>query len=114
MRLIEEAAHQGATLAAFSETWLPGYPFFCEVVRSPLREHANAAYLANAVEIPSLTTDRFCAAARHANIDVAVGVAELDARTRGTVYCTLLFIGRDGTIWGRQRKLKPTYGERTI
>jgi nitrilase len=113
-RLIEEAAQQGATIAAFSETWLPGYPFFCEVGRSPLREQANAAYLASALEIPSLTTDRLCAAARHANIDVAIGVVELDARTHGTVYCTLLFIGRDGKILGRHRKLKPTYGERTI
>lgn len=27
-RLIEYAAEKGATIAAFGETWLPGYPFF--------------------------------------------------------------------------------------
>jgi carbon-nitrogen hydrolase len=27
-RLIEAAADEHATLAAFGETWLPGYPFF--------------------------------------------------------------------------------------
>jgi nitrilase len=113
-RLIKEAAEQGATLAAFGETWLPGYPFFRDVGKSPLRQQADAAYLAGAVEIPSLTTNRLCESARHANIDVVIGVVELDAITRGTVYCTLLFIGREGKVLGRHRKLKPTLSERTV
>ncbi len=113
-RLIEQAARQGATLAAFSETWLPGYPFFQRTSPSPLWWKAAAEYLANAVEIPGPTTDRLCAAARRADIDVVIGVVELDGRTRGTVYCTLLFIGREGRILGWYRKLKPTHGERKI
>jgi len=118
-RLIEEAAQKGATLAAFGETWLPGYPWWVwqgswpGVASGPRVEQARMAYLDSGVEIPSPTTDRLCQAAGDAGIDVVIGVAERDPRTRGTIYATLLFIGREGKILGRHRKLKPTYIERT-
>jgi nitrilase len=112
--LIEAAADQHATVAAFGETWLPGYPFFALQPPSPLWWQAAAEYLASAVEVPSPTTDRLCAAARRTGIDVVIGVVERDQRTKATVYCTLLFIGREGVILGRHRKLKPTHAERTI
>lgn len=115
-RLIGEAAEQGAVLAAFSETWLPGYPFFVWGTSADrvLPWKAAADYTASAVEIPSPTTDQLCEAARRAKIDVVIGMAERDKRTRGTVYCTLLFIGSDGRILGRHRKLKPSHRERTM
>lgn len=111
--LIQEAASQGATMAAFSEAWLPGYPFFVWRAGSGrLTWKAAAEYLANAVEIPSPTTDQLCQAAGRAKMDVVIGVVERDAQSQGTAYCTLLFIGNDGRILGRHRKLKPTYKER--
>lgn len=115
-RLIQEAGALGATIAAFSETWLPGYPFFIWGSSSDreLPWKAAAEYLANAVEIPSLTTDQLCEAARKANIDVVIGVVERDTRSQGTAYCTLLFIANDGRILGRHRKLKPTHKERAV
>ena len=109
--LILKAGATGARIAAFSETWLPGYPFF---VWGSSTEEMAAEYIANAVEIPSDTTDQLCDAARTANIDVVIGIAERDGRTQGTVYCTLLFISNEGEILGRHRKLKPTNRERTI
>jgi nitrilase len=109
-RLIREAGAQGASLAAFSESWLPGYPFF---VWGSATGSMAAEYLANAVEIPSDTTDRLCEAACQTHMDVVIGVAERDPQTQGTVYCTLLFIDSEGTILGRHRKLKPTHRERT-
>src|SRR5438046_7759831 len=99
-RLIGEAGAMGATIAAFGETWLPGYPFFCHAPVTPLTWRAMAEYVENAVEIPSPTTDRLCEAARSAEIDVVIGIAERDATTAGTVYCTLLFIGKEGRILG--------------
>jgi len=117
-RLIQEAAQKGAALAAFGESWLPGYPWWIwegswpGVASGPRAKQARLAYLDSGVEIPSATTDRLCQAAGDAGIDVAIGVAERDPGTRGTIYCTLLFIGREGKILGRHRKLKPTFIER--
>ena len=108
--LLREAGARGATLAAFGESWLPGYPFF---VWGSATGSMAAEYLANAVEIPSATTDQLCKAAQQAHIDVVIGMAERDSQTQGTVYCTLLFIGSEGMILGRHRKLKPTHRERT-
>ena len=51
--LIEAAADQHATLAAFGETWLPGYPFFAHQPASPLWWQAAAEYLASAVRSPA-------------------------------------------------------------
>jgi nitrilase len=112
-RLIASAAEKGTTFAAFGETWLPGYPLFAFAPPTPVRWRAGAAYLAAAVEIPGPEVARLCAAARKAKLDVAIGIAELDQRTKSTVYCTLLFISRDGEIIGKHRKLKPTFHERT-
>jgi nitrilase len=113
-RLIRQAGAMGATIAAFGETWLGGYPFFVFAETRPKAWQAIAEYLANAVEIPGPTTDQLCEAAKIAGIDVAIGVVERDAMTAGTVYCTLLFIGGEGKILGRHRKIKPTFHERSV
>lgn len=112
--LIAEAGAAGASLAAFGETWLPGYPRWVNA-EAPIavKRALNGRYLAAAIDVPGPQTDRLCAAARDAGTDVAIGVVERDPRTGGTVYCTLVFISSDGTILGKHRKLKPTSGERT-
>ena len=112
--LIEKAGTEGATLAAFGETWLPGYPFFIDGAINDLFFEASAEYIASAITVPGPQTDRLCSAARRAGTDVVIGVVERDPDSPGTVYATMLLIGREGEILGRHRKLKPTHAERTI
>jgi predicted amidohydrolase len=112
--LIQDAADKGAVLAVFGETWVSGYALFATHATHPRFFDVLRRFILNGVEVPSPATDALCAAARKAGIDVAIGIAERDSTTQGTIYCTLLFIGREGEILGRHRKLKPTFFERIV
>ena len=112
--LIPKAAESGAVVAGFPESWLPGYPFFAAAGASRDWWRAAARYLEASIEVPGPETERLCAAARSAGIDVVIGVIERDATTHGSVYCTILFIGREGKIIGRHRKTRPTHVERAV
>lgn len=119
VRLIEETAQQGAQLILFPEAFIPAYPrglSFGTVVggRSPDGRDLWQVYWENSVDVPGPDTEIIGKAAKEANVYVAVGVIERDARSRGTVYCTLLYFGPDGRLLGKHRKLKPTAAERII
>lgn len=111
-QLIGQAGTKGVAIAAFGETWLPGYPLFAFGEHSPLFFQAHAEYIANAIEIPGPETDALAKAAKRAGIDVVIGVVEREPASQGSVYCSLLFIGREGVVLGWHRKLMPTHRER--
>lgn len=112
--LIAQAGERGSDLAVFGETWVSGYASFAQWPAHPAFRDAVRRFVMNGVEVPSPATDALCAAARRAGTDVAIGIAERDSTTQGSIYCTLLFIGREGVILGKHRKLKPTMYERTV
>ncbi|MCC7089247.1 MAG: carbon-nitrogen hydrolase family protein [Dehalococcoidia bacterium] len=113
-RLIDEAAALGSDLAVFGETWVSGYASFAAWPNHPAFGSLLRRFILNGVEVPSPATDALCRAARRAGTDVVIGVAERDSATQGSIYCTLLFIGREGKLLGKHRKLKPTMYERTV
>lgn len=119
-QLIRQAAEQGARLILFPEAFIPAYPWglrFGVAVgsRSLPGRQAWARYWANAVEVPGPATEAIGRAAREVGSFVALGVIERDSTySGGTLFCTLLYFGPDGTLLGKHRKLKPTAGERYI
>ena len=116
--LIGEAGSKGARLVVFPEAFLPGYPVWVWVIppghTHPLRELYSELH-ANSVTIPGPETERLGRAAAAAGTAVAIGVNERNSEgSDSSLYNTLLFLGPDGEILGRHRKLIPTAGERLV
>lgn len=123
VRLIAEAAAGGASLVLFPEAFIPAYPrglAFGTVVgsRSPVGRDVWQRYWEQSVDVPGEATAAIGEAAAKNGVHVAIGVIEREnrygARPGGTVYCTTLYFGSDGTLLGKHRKLKPTAAERLI
>jgi len=108
---IEQAAAGGAGLVAFSEGWLPGYPWWIWLGSPAWGVQYFLELHANSVEVPSGTTATLCNAAKKNGVQVVMGMTERDG---GSLYCTQLFIDEEGEIVGKRRKLKPTHVERTV
>jgi nitrilase len=115
-RLTGTAAGRGAQLILFPEAFLGGYPFgltFGAVLgyRTAEGHEQYRRYWDQAMTVPGSTLERLCEIARAHDVYLVVGVVE---RAGGTLYCTALFVGRDGSLLGRHRKLMPTGLERLV
>ncbi len=114
--LAARAAGDGARLAVFPEAFIGGYPkgadFGARVgSRSPEGREWFRRYHAGAIDVPGPATERLGAIARQHQLHLVIGVIE---RAGGTLYCTALFIGPDGRLLGRHRKVMPTAMERLV
>lgn len=114
--LTEQAAADGAQLVMFPEAFLPGYPqnmTFGAVVGTRTAEghEEYRRYWSSAVEIPGPAIGRLGRIATSNAVHLVLGVIE---RQGGTLYCTVVFIGSDGRLLGRHRKLMPTGMERLV
>jgi len=116
--LIEEAAEGGAALAVFPEAFLPGYPLWVWFIppghTHPLRELYTLLH-ANSVSVPGPAVTRLREAAADCGIAVAMGMNERNSEASdSSLFNSLLFLGPDGEILGKHRKLIPTAGERLV
>lgn len=112
IRLIGEAAANGARLVAFPEVFVAGYPYWSwignPVEGSPWFERL----VRSAVEVPGPEVGKIAAAAARHKINVVIGINERNRQSIGTLYNTVLTISDEGRILGRHRKLVPTWAEK--
>ena len=116
--LIDEAGKAGARLVVFPEAFVPTYPDWVWAVPPGDSKTLYELYgelLANSVTIPSAATEKLSRAARSRKAYVVIGMNERNAEASGgSLYNTLLYIGPDGRLMGKHRKLVPTGAERLV
>lgn len=110
--LIAEAAGNGAELVVFPEVFLPGYPYW-NWITDPVTGGAwfeklvRASVFADGPEV-----DMIRDAAKAHGCHVVMVLNERSPVSLGALYNTLLFIGPDGEVIGKHRKLVPTWAEK--
>ena len=114
VRLLGEAAAQGARLCVLPEGFISLYP-------SNAWARAAAGFggvdelwermWESSVEVPGPLVDRLVEACAQHAVHCAIGVNEREAERPGSLYNTLLLLGPDGLLH-RHRKLMPTHHER--
>jgi aliphatic nitrilase len=110
--LVREAAANGAKLVAFPEVFVPGYPYW-NWITDPVTGSAWFEKLVKAsVLVPGPEIDVVRKAACDAACYVVLGVNERSPVSLGAIYNTLVFIGPDGSLLGKHRKLVPTWAEK--
>lgn len=120
MSRIDEAARKGCDLVVFGEALVPGYPFWVERTQgaefnSDLQKDFYAHYVTQSVSIDAGDLDEVSALASDRGISVYLGVMERAGDRGGhTLYCSMVFIDREGRIASVHRKLMPTYEERLV
>ena len=116
LALMADAAAKGAQLLVFPEAFIGGYPKGADFHvylggrtpqgRAEFKQYVDAAVTVDGPQIAQLAK----AAGRH-RMHVVVGIIERDG---GTLYCTAVYLGADGRVLGKHRKLMPTALERLV
>lgn len=110
--LIHEAAANGATLVAFPEVFVAGYPYW-NWTMTPVQGSVwfERLYLsAVTIDGPEVATLRD--AAKRAGVNVVIGLNERTGVGVGTLYNTTITISDEGALLGVHRKLVPTWAEK--
>lgn len=116
LALMAEAAARGAQLLVFPEAFIGGYPKGADFhiflgARTPQGRAEYKHYFDAAVSVDGPEIAQLAQAAAQHRLYVCVGIIERDG---GTLYCTAVYLGPEGQVLGKHRKLMPTALERLV
>lgn len=115
---INKAASASCDLIVFGEGLVPGYPFWLALTggaewNTGINKELHAHYVSNAVTIENGDLDSVCKLAKKHKIAVYLGIIERPLDRGGhSIYASLVYIDKKGSIGSVHRKLQPTYDER--
>lgn len=118
--LIEDASGKDADLIVFGESYLPGYPYWLSTTgganfNNQIQKEIFTHYFKNSIDINRGDLEVICKTAKENSIAVYIGITEIGADRAGkTLYCSLIYIDKDGDLKSVHRKLMPTYEERLV
>jgi nitrilase len=115
---IEKAAIAGCELLLFPESFIPCYPrgFDFDAIigkRTDKSRDMWLEYWENSIEASSDHLIKISKAIKKAGLFVALGVTERE-NIGGSLYCSLFYFDKEGSLIGKHRKIKPTGLERYV
>jgi nitrilase len=116
LALMAEAAGRGVQLLVFPEAFIGGYPKGADFhiyigARTPQGRAEFKHYFDAAVTVDGPEIARLAKAAAQHKMYIVAGIIERDG---GTLYCTAVYLGPEGRVLGKHRKLMPTALERLV
>lgn len=114
VRLLHEAADEGAQLAVFPETFVSVYPSGAWAYKAAKFGGFDEMWerlWASSIEVPGPAVEKLIAACAERAIHCAIGINERELERPGSIYNSLLLLGPDGVLV-KHRKLVPTMHER--
>lgn len=122
IKLINEAADNGAELIVFGETWFTGYPSWLDTCpegafwnHEPVKKVFTRMYK-NSLDLEGEEFKILCDLAKEKKVILAMGLNEVvnEGPGQGTIYNSFVIIGNNGKLIVHHRKLMPTYTEKLV
>ncbi|MDX6688864.1 MAG: nitrilase [Solirubrobacteraceae bacterium] len=114
VRLLGDAAAEGAELAVLPETFVSVYPSNAWARQAVTFDGAGELWermWLGSVDVPGPLVDELIAACRSHGMHLVIGVNERESDRPGTLYNSMLWLGPKGLLH-KHRKLMPTQHER--